>query len=49
MPARIDIFNGIFSEPIGELLLENNRFNLVVFDKNKEVILEWIPPINIKK
>lgn len=45
----IDTFNGIFSEPIGELLLENNRLNLVVFNKDEEVILQWIPPLNINK
>ncbi|NEQ37944.1 MAG: hypothetical protein F6K40_17410 [Okeania sp. SIO3I5] len=42
-------YNGIFSEPIGELMLENQRLNLVVFNKSEEVIIEWIPSVNINK
>ncbi len=42
-------YEGIFSEPIGELMLENQRLNLVVFDKSEEVILKWIPSVNINK
>ncbi|MEC4893473.1 MAG: element excision factor XisH family protein [Oscillatoria sp. PMC 1051.18] len=42
-------YNGIFSEPIGKLMLENQRLNLVVFNKSEEVIIEWIPSVNINK
>ncbi|MGD1806736.1 element excision factor XisH family protein [Dapis sp. BLCC M126] len=42
-------YNGIFSEPIGQLMLENQRLNLVVFNKSEEVIIEWIPSVNINK
>jgi hypothetical protein len=42
-------YEGIFSEPIGQLMLENHRLNLVVFNKSEEVILKWIPSVNINK
>jgi len=32
----------VFEEPIGQLLLKNNRAQLIVFDPNQEVILQWI-------
>ena len=33
----------IFEEPIGQLMLKNNRARLIIFDPNQEVILQWIP------
>ncbi len=36
------VFNGIFAEPIGQVLLENKRLRLIVFDPKTEEILEWI-------
>jgi len=33
----------IFEEPIGKLLLDNNRLKLIVFDRKEEVILRWMP------
>ncbi len=44
-----ETYEGIFREPIGELMLENHRLNLVAFDKSEEVIIQWIPSININK
>ncbi|NEO54380.1 MAG: hypothetical protein F6K54_15590 [Okeania sp. SIO3B5] len=44
-----EAFEGIFSEPIGQLMLENHRLNLVAFHKLEEVIIEWIPSVNINK
>ncbi len=38
-----EIFGDLFEEPIGRLLLDNERFRLIVFDPFKEVILKWIP------
>lgn len=38
-----DAFQDVFEEPIGRLLLANNRLKLIVFDKREEVILRWIP------
>jgi hypothetical protein len=38
-----DVFVSLFEEPIGSLLLENGRTQLVVFDPESEVIQRWIP------
>ena len=38
-----ETFLAIFDEPIGRLLLDNDRLNLIVFDRAEEVILRWIP------
>ncbi|NEQ36380.1 MAG: fatty-acid synthase [Okeania sp. SIO3I5] len=32
----------VFEDPIGEVLLENQRLKLLVFDEFEEVILRWI-------
>jgi hypothetical protein len=39
------IFQDLFEEPIGKLLLKNRRVKLIVFDERQEVILEWIPEV----
>lgn len=38
-----EVANGLFEEPIGELLLRNNRVSLLVFDSDAEAIIKWIP------
>ena len=38
-----EIFTDLFEEPIGKLMLENQRLRLMVFDPFMEVILKWIP------
>jgi len=38
-----DVFDTLFQESIGEVLLRNQRFNLLVFEKKQEVIERWIP------
>lgn len=38
-----ETFNTIFQEPIGQLLLEEPGFHLVVFDVKTEKIAEWKP------
>ncbi len=38
-----EIATGLFEEPIGELLLRNNRVRLLVFDPEAEAIVKWIP------
>jgi hypothetical protein len=37
-----EIYEGLFEEAIGKLLLRNNRVKLIVFQPQKEVILQWI-------
>lgn len=36
-------FADLFEEPLGQLLLKNNRAQLIVFDPREEVIVKWIP------
>lgn len=36
-------FTEIFQEPIGNILLQNQRVRLIVFEAQKEEILQWIP------
>jgi len=38
-----EIFADLSEEPIGKLLLGNERFRLIVFDPSGEEILKWIP------
>lgn len=37
-----DIFTDLFEEPIGQILIENNRLQLIVFNLITEVITKWI-------
>lgn len=37
-----EVTTGLFEEPIGELLLRNNRVRLLVFDSDAEAIVKWI-------
>ncbi len=38
-----ETFNLVFKIELGELLLRNNLLRLIVFDKQQEVITQWIP------
>jgi XisH protein len=38
-----DVFNSLFTEEIGQILLESNRLKLVVFNPVTEEITQWIP------
>lgn len=38
-----EVFGDIFEEPLGSLMLEDYQIPLVVFDVEREVILQWIP------
>jgi len=42
LAIRAEVYAQIFSEPIGQLLLEKKRFKLIVFDSLKEKIVRWI-------
>ncbi len=37
------VFEDLFTEPIGQLLLKRERLRLVVFEPERGVILQWIP------
>jgi hypothetical protein len=36
-------FSDLFEEPIGKLLIENHRVQLIVFDPANQVIQQWLP------
>jgi hypothetical protein len=38
-----DILRDIFKEPLGQLLLKHNLVQIIGFDPQAEVIVEWIP------
>ena len=38
-----EVFDDLFEEPIGQLLLEKQRLKLIVFNRHAEVIVEWLP------
>jgi hypothetical protein len=38
-----EVYNNPFEEPIGQLLLEGGRLQLIVFDPLTETIRQWIP------
>ncbi|MEG4497108.1 element excision factor XisH family protein [Microcoleus sp. F10-C6] len=42
LAIRAEVYAQIFSEPIGQVLLEKKRFKLIVFDSLKETIIRWI-------
>lgn len=37
------VFNSLFEEPIGQLMIEDEHLKLIVFDPDQEVILQWKP------
>jgi hypothetical protein len=43
LAVRKAVFIDLFEEPIGRLMLENQRVRLIVFDSRAEVIVKWIP------
>jgi hypothetical protein len=38
-----EVYQDIFEEPLGRLLLEDYTVPLIVFDIQTEVIVKWIP------
>ncbi len=38
-----EIYEDIFVDDLGKLLLETYKPNLIIFDADKEVILQWRP------
>jgi hypothetical protein len=43
MAVNETTFNGILSEKIGQLVLSDPIFRLIIFDEENEVITQWIP------
>ncbi|MBD2634558.1 XisH family protein [Limnothrix sp. FACHB-881] len=42
LAVRDDIYWSLFSEPIGQIFLENRQLSLIVFDPVTEEIVKWI-------
>ncbi len=42
LAIREAVYYALFEEPIGRVLLDNQRLQLVVFDPDREVVLRWI-------
>jgi hypothetical protein len=43
LAVRQAVHVSVFEEPIGRILLENQRVRLIIFDPQAEVIVKWIP------
>jgi hypothetical protein len=41
IPVRV--YTGIFSDPLGQLVIKRQNLNLFVFDESEESIARWIP------
>ena len=39
-----EVVGDLFEEPVGQLLLRNDRVRLLVFDPAREAIVRWLPP-----
>jgi hypothetical protein len=42
LAIRMAVFFDLFEEPIGQLLIEKQRFKIIVFDPKTEEIIKWI-------
>lgn len=43
LAIRQSVWSTLFAEPIGQLLLANQRVRLLVYDHGKEEVLQWLP------
>lgn len=43
LAVRKATYQDVFDDPMGKLLLDNRQVRLIVFDDDKETILQWIP------
>ncbi|MGB3757429.1 MAG: XisH family protein [Rivularia sp. (in: cyanobacteria)] len=43
LAVRDNIYNALFQEPIGTLLVESDNIYLIVFNVDEEEIVQWIP------
>ena len=42
LAIRKDIFNGLFSQEIGQILLSDDYLKIIIFDPETEMITQWI-------
>jgi hypothetical protein len=43
LAIREVVFVQVFEEPIGKILLENDRIRLIIFNPETEEVVKWIP------
>ena len=43
LAVRDITFNSLFEEPVGQLLIADENLNLIVFEAQNQVIVQWIP------
>ncbi len=46
LAVRRNTFETLFQEEVGQLLLAEPGFRIIVFDSNTEEIIQWLPQIN---
>ncbi|MEM8721591.1 MAG: XisH family protein [Cyanobacteria bacterium P01_G01_bin.39] len=42
LAIREEVYNDLFAEPIGQLLLNNKQIKLITFDSDKQELVGWI-------
>lgn len=42
LAIRLEIYNDLFTEPIGQLLLNNRQIKLIVFNSQTQDLIKWI-------
>ncbi|MGK7885914.1 MAG: element excision factor XisH family protein [Crocosphaera sp.] len=42
LAIRKDIFNGLFTQEIGQILLSDDYLKIIIFDPETEMITQWI-------
>ena len=42
LAIREEVYYALFEEPIGSILLENQRVQLLIFDPEQEIVIKWI-------
>lgn len=42
LAIREEVYNDLFAEPIGQLLLNNKQIKLIIFDSDKQELVGWI-------
>ncbi|NEQ65801.1 MAG: hypothetical protein F6K21_09915 [Symploca sp. SIO2D2] len=43
LAVRKITFDSLFEEPIGQLLIADENLNIIIFEAQSEVIVQWIP------
>jgi XisH protein len=41
--VRAEVYEDIFEEPMGVMVLKNGRLRLLVFDPDRREVVRWIP------